>query len=68
MLRVEHVHPAVLGAYRAGQVVDVGFGGGGEDRAGVTQDDIGEERGLVSPWRGHDQNRRLRSGTRRPCR
>ena len=41
VLRVEHVHPAVLGADRGGQVVDVGLGGGGDDRAGVAQDDIG---------------------------
>ena len=55
VLRVEHVHPALLGADRAGQVVDVGLGGGGDDRAGVAQDDIGQERGLVGPGRGHDQ-------------
>jgi hypothetical protein len=35
------VHPALLGADRGGQVVDVGLGGGGDDRAGVAQDDIG---------------------------
>ena len=55
VLGVEHVHPAVLGADRGGQVVDVGFGGGGDDRAGVAQDDIGQERGLVGPGRRHDQ-------------
>ena len=55
VLGVEHVHPAVLGADRAGQVVDVGLGGGGDDRAGVAQDDVGQERRLVGPWRGHDQ-------------
>ncbi len=54
VLGVEHVHPAVLGAHRGGQAVDVGFGGGGDDRA-VAQDDIGQKRGLVGPWRGHDQ-------------
>jgi hypothetical protein len=41
VLRVEHVHPALLRADRGGQVVDVGLGGGGDDRAGVAQDDIG---------------------------
>ena len=55
MLRVEHVHPAPLGADRAGQVIDVGLGGGGDDRAGVAQDDIGQERGLIGARRGHDQ-------------
>ena len=55
VLRVEHVHPALLGADRGGQLVHVGLGGGGDDRAGVAQDDIGEERGLVGPGRGHDQ-------------
>jgi hypothetical protein len=55
VLRVEHVHPALPGADRAGQVVDVGLAGGGDDRAGVAQDDIGEERSLVGPGRGHDQ-------------
>ena len=55
VLRVEHVHPAVLGAHRGGQAVDVGLGGGGDDRAGVAQDDVGQERRLVGPWRGHDE-------------
>ena len=55
VLGVEHVHPAVLGADRGGQVVDVGLGGGGDDRAGVVQDDIGQEGGLVGAGRGHDQ-------------
>ena len=55
VLRVEHVHRAEAGADRAGQGVDVGLGGGGDDRAGVAQDDVGEERGLVGAGRGHDQ-------------
>ena len=55
VLGVEHVHPAVLGAYRGRKAVDVGLGGGGDDRAGVAQDDVGEERRLVGPGRGHDQ-------------
>jgi hypothetical protein len=49
------VHPALLGADRGGQLVHVGLGGGRDDRAGVAQDDIGEECGLVGPGRGHDQ-------------
>ena len=55
VLGVEHVYPASLRAHGVGQAVDVGFGGGGDDRAGVAQDDIGQERGLVGPGRGHDQ-------------
>ena len=55
VLGVEHVHRAELGAHRAGQGVDVGFGGGGDDRAGVAQDDVGQERRLVGAGRGHDE-------------
>ena len=55
VLGVEHVHPAVLGAHRAVRRVEVGFGGGGDDRAGVAQDDIGQERGLIGAGRRHDQ-------------
>jgi hypothetical protein len=55
VLRVEHVHPAPLGAHRAGQAVDVGLGGGGDDRAGVAQDDIGQEGGFISARWGHDE-------------
>ena len=55
VLRVEHVHPALLGAHRAGQRVDVGLGAGGDDRAGIPEDDIGQERGLIGPWRRHHQ-------------
>ena len=36
-------------------MVKVGFGGGGQDGAGIAQDDIGEERGLVGAGRGHHQ-------------
>ena len=39
----------------AGEGVDVGFGGGGDDRAGVAQDDIGQERRLVGAGRGHHE-------------
>ena len=47
---------AELGAHRAGEGVDVGFGGGGDDRAGIAQDDIREERRLVGAgWRHHEQ-------------
>jgi hypothetical protein len=53
VLGVEHVDRAELAADRAGQRVDVGFGG--DDRAGVPQDDIGQERGLVRPRRRHHQ-------------
>ena len=49
------MYPAPLRADGAGQVVDVGFGGGGDDRAGVAQDDIGQERRLVGPGWRHDQ-------------
>ena len=55
VLGVEHVHRAEAGADRGGQGVDVGLGGGGDDRAGVAQDDVGQERGLVGAGRGHDQ-------------
>ena len=55
VLGVEHVDRAEAGADRGGERVDVGFGGGGDDRAGVAQDDVGEERGLVGAGRGHDQ-------------
>ena len=55
VLGVEHVHRAQARADRRGEGVDVGLGGGGDDRAGVAQDDIGEERGLVGAGRGHDQ-------------
>ena len=48
-------HRAEEGADRAGELEDVGLGGGGDDRAGVAQDDIGEERGLVGAGRGHHQ-------------
>ena len=55
VLGVEHVHPAVLGAHRGGQRVQVGFGAGGDDRAGVAQDDIGQEGGLMGARGRHDQ-------------
>ena len=55
VLGVEDVDRAEFGADRAGQGVDVGLGGGGDDRAGVAQDDIGQERRLVGPGRGHHQ-------------
>ena len=38
-----------------GQGVQVRLGARGDDRTGVAQDDIGEERRLVGPGRGHDQ-------------
>src|SRR5207302_11476342 len=50
VLRVEHVHRAELRAHQAGQRVHVRFGAGGDDRAGVAQDDIGQERRLERPW------------------
>ena len=31
------------------------LGGGGDDRARVAQDDIGQERGLIGPGRGHHE-------------
>ena len=55
VLGVEHVHRAEAGADRGGQGVDVGLGAGGDDRAGVAQDDVGQERGFQHPGRGHDQ-------------
>ena len=55
VLGVEDVDRAEFGADRAGQRVDVGLGGGGDDRAGVAQDDVGQERRLVGPGRGHDE-------------
>jgi hypothetical protein len=55
VLLVEHVYRSEGGADRGGQGVDVGFGAGGDDRAGVTQDDISLEHGLEHPWRGPDQ-------------
>ena len=56
VLRVEDVHRAAVRADRAGQRVDVGLGGGGDDRAGVAQDDVGQERRLIGPWRRHHEN------------
>ena len=55
VLGVEDVDRAEFGADRAGQGVDVGFGGGGDDRAGVAQDDVGQERRLVGAGWGHDE-------------
>ena len=55
VLGVEHVDRAELGADGAGERVDVGFGGGGDDRAGVPQDDIGQERRFVGAGRGHHE-------------
>ena len=55
VLGVEHVDRAEAGADRGGQGVDVGFGAGGDDRAGVAQDDVGQEGGLEHPWRGHHE-------------
>ena len=52
VLGVEHVHRAEAGADRGGQGVDVGLGAGGDDRAGVAQDDVGQERGLVASGAG----------------
>ena len=54
-LGVEHVHRAGLGAHAAGEGEDIGLGGGGDDRAGVAQDHIGQERGLEGAGRGHHQ-------------
>jgi hypothetical protein len=55
VLRVEHVDRAESGADRASQLEDVGLGGGGDDRAGVAQYDVGQERRLVGPRRGRDE-------------
>ena len=55
VLRVEHVHRPRWARTAAGQGEDVGLGGGGDHRAGVAQDDVGEERGLVGARRGHHQ-------------
>ena len=56
MLGVEHVDRAEHGAHRAGELEQVGLGGGGDDRAAVAQDDVGQERGLERPRRCHDQD------------
>ena len=55
-LRVEHVHRAPQRADRGGQGEHVGLRGRGDDRAGVAQDHVGQERGLSRPRRGHDQH------------
>ena len=54
-LGVEDVDRAEEGAHGAGQGVDVGFGGGGQDRAGVLDDHVGQERRLISARWGHDE-------------
>jgi hypothetical protein len=56
VLRVEHVHRAALGANRRGEAEDVGLGGGRDDRAGIAEDHVGQERGLERPRRGHHQH------------
>jgi hypothetical protein len=55
VLGVEDVDRAKTGADRGGQGVDVGLGAGGDDRAGVAQDDIGQEGRLQHPWWGHHE-------------
>src|SRR5262249_44147522 len=55
VLRVEDVHRAEEGPHGAGQVVDVGFGGGGDDRAGVLHDHVGQEGRLVGAGWRHDE-------------
>src|SRR5205807_10115313 len=55
VLGVEDVHRADVHADCAGQVVDVGFGGGGEDRAGVLDDHVGQDGRLISAWWGHEE-------------
>ena len=65
VLRVEDVHRAAVRADRAGQRVDVGLGGGGDDRAGVPEDHVGQERRLIGAGRRHHEQC---SGTRSPWR
>ena len=55
-LRVEHVDRAAERADRGGQGEHVGLGGRGDDRAGVAEDHVGQERGLAGSGRGHDQH------------
>ena len=53
-LGVEHVHRAAVGADAGGQLEHVVFGGGGQDRAGVVQDDPGQPAGLAGAGRAED--------------
>src|SRR6266567_2094529 len=55
VLGVEHVHRAELRADRAGQRVHIRFGAGGDDRPGVAQDDVAQERRLERPWWCHHE-------------
>ena len=63
VLRVEDVDGTKSSAYRGGQRVDVRFGGGSDDRAGITQDDVSQERGLIRPRRRHHQQVLLQRNT-----
>src|ERR1017187_8795637 len=54
VLGVEHVHGSLAGAGGGGELVDVVFGGGGQDRAGVAQDDPGEPSGFSASGRAED--------------
>ena len=67
VLGVEDVDRAEEGAHGAGQGVDVGFGGGGEDRAGVLDDHVGQEGRLIGPWWRHDEQVLLERNAQ-PCR
>ena len=53
-LRVEHVHRAAAGADAGGELEHVVLGGGGQDRAGVVQDDPGQPAGLAAAGRAED--------------
>jgi hypothetical protein len=55
VLRIEHVHWADEGADCTCELEQVRLRGGGDDRAGVLHDHVGQERRLVGPRRGHDQ-------------
>ena len=44
------------GAHGAGELEQVRLGGGGDDRAAVAQDDVGQERRLERPWWRHRQD------------
>ena len=53
-LGVEHVHRPALGADAGGELEHVVLGRGGQDRAGVVQDDPGQPAGLAAAGRAED--------------
>ena len=59
---VEHVDRAAAAAGRAGELVQVRAGAGSQHRAGMTDDPVREQPGLVGPRRRQDQPVQLEGG------